>query len=206
VATFRRTRNGHFSLTLHPSEADLLASLAREVLELLEVPAAPTRPVDPLQAELGLDDLPGFDTPLDRLPDELPGGLEGDGPLAPPEDEVLRRLLPNAYGDDDPDASADFRRFTERGLRERKAAAASSLLVSLEPVEGQGGRIQLDPDGARTWLAALNDIRLALGTRLGVSEDSDPFSDLAEDDPARWAWAVYDFTTHLQETLVRSLG
>lgn len=126
VATFRRTRHGHFSLTLHPSEADLLASLAREVLELLEVPApAPQRPVDPLQAELGLHDLPSFDTPLD--------GLAGDGPLAPPEDEVLRRLLPNAYGDEDPAASAEFRRFTEGGLRERKAAAASSLLASLAP-------------------------------------------------------------------------
>ncbi|MBB2902099.1 hypothetical protein FHR75_002914 [Kineococcus radiotolerans] len=198
VATFRRTRNGHFSLTLHAAEADLLASLAREVLELLEVPAAaPPRPVDPLQAELGLSDLPGFDTPLDDL--------AGDGPVAPPEDEVLRRLLPDAYGDD-PDASADFRRFTERGLRERKAAAASGLLAGLAPVEGQGGRVQLDADGARTWLAALNDIRLALGTRLGVSEDADPDADLAEDDPARWAWAVYDFTTHLQETLVRSLS
>lgn len=207
VATFRRTRHGHFSLTLHPSEADLLASLAREVLELLEVPApAPQRPVDPLQAELGLSDLPGFDTPLDDLPGALPGGLAGDGPLAPPEDEVLRRLLPNAYGDEDPAASAEFRRFTEGGLRERKAAAASSLLASLAPVEGQGGRVQLDPDGARSWLSALNDIRLALGTRLGVSDDGDPFGDLADDDPARWAWAVYDFTTHLQETLVRSLS
>lgn len=39
-----------------------------------------------------------------------------------------------------------------------------------------------------------------------MSDDSDPFTDLAEDDPARWAWAVYDFTTHLQETLVRSLS
>lgn len=205
VATFRRTRNGHFSLTLHPSEADLLASLAREVLELLEVPPLARKPVDPLQAELGLSDLPGFDTPLDALPGGLPGGLAGDGPLAPPEDEVLRRLLPDAYGDD-PEAAADFRRFTERGLRERKAAAAAAMLSSLAPVEGQGGRVQLDPDGARTWLAALNDIRLALGTRLGVSEDRDPFEDLAEDDPARWAWAVYDFTTHLQETLVRSLS
>ena len=70
---------------------------------------------------------------------------------------------------------------------------------------GQGGRIQLDAAGARTWLTALNDIRLALGTRLGVSEDRDA-DDLDEDDPNRYAWAVYDFTTHLQETLVQSLG
>ncbi|WP_432560797.1 DUF2017 domain-containing protein [Kineococcus sp. SYSU DK003] len=196
MATFRRNRHGLFSLTLHASEADLLASLAREVVELLEVPEPPSRTVDPLQAELGLADLPGFDTP----------DLQTDGPTAPPEDEVLRRLLPDAYGEEeDPRASADFRRFTERGLRERKAAAARGMLATLAPVEGQGGRVQLDADGARTWLAALNDIRLALGTRLGVSDEGDPYAELAEDDPARWAWAVYDFTTHLQETLVRSL-
>ncbi|WP_432521321.1 DUF2017 domain-containing protein [Kineococcus sp. SYSU DK006] len=180
----------------------MLASLAREVLELLEVPErAPERPVDPLQAELGLADLPSFAAPLEQL--EGLGG--GDGPVAAPEDAVLRRLLPDAYGDD-PQASAEFRRFTERGLRERKAENARGMLAALAPVAGQGGRVQLDAEGARTWLAALNDIRLALGTRLGVRDDVDAFAELDEDDPARWAWAVYDFTTHLQETLVRSMG
>jgi hypothetical protein len=195
VATFRRSRGGLFSLTLHASEADLLASLAREVVELLGVPEPQAKSVDPLAAELGLTDLPGFDTP----------DLNADGPVVPPEDDVLRRLFPNAYGQDDPEGSADFRRFTENGLRARKAAAARGMLATLAPVEGQGGRVQLDAEGAQTWLAALNDIRLALGTRLGVSEENDPYEDLADDDPARWAWAVYDFTTHLQETLVRSL-
>lgn len=200
MATFRKSRHGLFSITLHVAEADLLASLAREVVELLEVPEPPVRSVDPLAAELGLTDLPGFGHSFDDLPD-----LGADGPTTAPEDEVLRRLFPDAYAAQDPQASADFRRFTERGLRERKAAAARGMLATLDPVVGQGGRVQLDADGARTWLAALNDIRLALGTRLGVSEDRDPEEDLAQDDPARWAWAVYDFTTHLQETLVRSL-
>lgn len=204
MATFRRSRGGLFSLTLRPTEADVLASVAREVLELLDVPE---RTVDPLQAQLGLADLSAF-------PDF--GGLGahgfGDddatgagGSAVPPEDEVLARLFPDAYAADDPDSSADFRRFTERGLREGKAAAARSMLATLAPVEGQGGRVQLDAEGARTWLLALNDIRLALGTRLGVSDDRGEQT-LADDDPHRYAWAVYDFTTHLQETLVRSLG
>ncbi|WP_432495146.1 DUF2017 domain-containing protein [Kineococcus gypseus] len=191
MATFRRNRHGLFSLTLQPVEADVLASVTREVLELLDVPE---EPADPLAAELGLGDLPGF-------------GALGEGaagPTAPPEDEVLRRLLPDAYPDD-PAAAAEFRRFTERGLRERKAAAARAVLASLEPVEGQGGRVQLDAEGARTWLGTLNDVRLALGTRLGVRDDEEP-GPLEEEDPQRYAWAVYDFTTHLQETLVRSLG
>jgi len=204
VATFKRSRQGLFSLTLRPTEADVLASVARELLELLDVPE---RKVDPLQAQLGLED-------LSRFPDF--GGLGADGfgdddatgtggSAVPPEDEVLQRLFPNAYGDDDPDASSDFRRFTERGLRDRKADAARAVLASLAPVEGQGGRVHLDADGARTWLLALNDIRLALGTRLGVSDDRDD-AQLSDDDPTRYAWAVYDFTTHLQETLVRALG
>ncbi|WP_432493636.1 DUF2017 domain-containing protein [Kineococcus auxinigenes] len=191
MATFRRSRNGLFSLTLQPVEADVLASVTREVLELLDVPE---RRPDPLAEELGLGDLPGFGALADSA----------GGPAAPPEDDVLRRLLPDAYPED-PDAAAEFRRFTEHGLRERKAAAARAVLASLAPVEGQGGRVQLDADGARTWLAALNDVRLALGTRLGVSDDSEPEL-LGDDDPERYAWAVYDFATHLQETLVRSLG
>ncbi|WP_432508960.1 DUF2017 domain-containing protein [Kineococcus auxinigenes] len=191
MATFRRSRNGLFSLTLQPVEADVLASVTREVLELLDVPE---RRPDPLAEELGLGDLPGFGALADSA----------GGPAAPPEDDVLRRLLPDAYPED-PDAAAEFRRFTEHGLRERKAAAARAVLASLAPVEGQGGRVQLDADGARTWLAALNDVRLALGTRLGVSDDSKPEL-LGDDDPERYAWAVYDFATHLQETLVRSLG
>ena len=194
MATFRRNRHGLFSLTLQPVEADVLASVTREVLELLDVPE---RRVDPLAEQLGLGDLAG-------LEEAAAGGLGGDGPTAAPDDEVLRRLLPDAYPED-PDAASEFRRFTERGLRERKAAAARAVLASLAPVEGQGGRVQLDAEGARTWLSALNDVRLALGTRLGVRDDSEPEL-LDEDDPHRYAWAVYDFTTHLQETLVRSLG
>ncbi|MFB9378665.1 DUF2017 domain-containing protein [Kineococcus gynurae] len=196
MATFRRTRHGALALDLQSVEADVLASLAREVLELLDVrgdAAGTAGAQDPLAIELGLT------------------GLGGGGPVEPPEDEVLARLLPDAYGDD-PDASAEFRRFTESSLRQRKAAAATALLASLAPVLGQGGRVQLDLAGAQTWLAALNDIRLALGTRLGVSDDPDdepdPFADGPDDgeDPEAYAWAVYDFTTHLQETLVQSLS
>ncbi|GAA4961634.1 DUF2017 domain-containing protein [Kineococcus glutinatus] len=193
MARFRRGRGGLVSIDLDPVEVDVLGSLAREVLELLDVPLAPpTHGLDPLQVQLGLTDLD-------------PSGELGDGPTAPPEDEVLQRLLPDAYGDD-PRAAAEFRRFTERGLRERKAAAGRRMLESLQPVQGQGGRVQLDAEGARAWLAALNDIRLALGTRLGVEDDvEEQLAGLDDDDPRRYAFAVYDFATYLQETLVRSM-
>ncbi|PPK91997.1 uncharacterized protein DUF2017 [Kineococcus xinjiangensis] len=191
MARFRRGRGGLVSIDLDPVEVDVLGSLVREVVELLDVPPPqPTGGMDPLQVQLGLQDLGT-------------GGHEG--PASAPEDPALRRLLPDAYPDD-PQAAAEFRRFTERSLRERKAEAGRRMLVSLEPVQGQGGRVQLDADGARAWLAALNDIRLALGTRLGVDEDvEEVLADLDDDDPRRYAFAVYDFATYLQETLVRSM-
>ena len=47
------------------------------------------------------------------------------------DDPVLRRLFPNAYPHD-ADASSDFRRFTERGLRDGKAGAAALIIDTLE--------------------------------------------------------------------------
>ncbi|GAB7193298.1 DUF2017 domain-containing protein [Kineococcus sp. NUM-3379] len=202
MARFRRSRGGLVSIDLDPVEVDVLGTLVREVVELLDVPPRnPASALDPLQVQLGLQDLGA------GLGDDLGDGSGVlEGPEAPPEDDVLRRLLPDAYSGEDPHASAEFRRFTERGLRERKAEAGRRMLASLEPVQGQGGRVQLDAEGARAWLAALNDIRLALGTRLGVEDDvEEVLAELEDDDPRRYAFAVYDFATYLQETLIRSM-
>ena len=74
-------------------------------------------------------------------------------------------MLPDAYPDD-PDASSEFRRYTEKDLRAGKVAAAKTVLATLP--EG-GGRISLSESQAQVWLRALNDIRLALGVRLGIT-------------------------------------
>ena len=50
-----------------------------------------------------------------------------DGPVTRPDDPVLERLLPDGYSEDEEgaeDANADFRRYTERGLRDGKVANA----------------------------------------------------------------------------------
>ena len=47
-------------------------------------------------------------------------------------------------------------------------AAAKTVLDTLPE---RGGRISLSEPQAQVWLRALNDIRLALGVRLGVTED-----------------------------------
>ena len=84
-----------------------------------------------------------------------------------PRDPVLARLLPDAYRDD-PEAAGEFRRYTELSLRDGKVAAARTVLGTLP---ARGGRVRLSQPDAEAWLRALNDVRLALGVRLGVTDD-----------------------------------
>jgi len=122
---------------------------------------------------------------------------------APPADPALARLLPDAYRDD-PEAAAEFRRYTEQGLRTAKLEAARRVLDTLP---ARGGRVRLSADDSQAWLRALNDVRLALSVRLGVTEDFD--SDVAgmdRGDPKfAYVW-VYQWLAYLQETLVEALS
>lgn len=119
-----------------------------------------------------------------------------------PKDPVLARLLPDAY-QDDPEAAGDFRRYTEQDLRSGKVAAARTVLATLP--DG-GGRVELSESDGQVWLRALNDVRLALGVRLGVTEDIEQrMAELDPDDPRSAYFWVYDWLTFLQETLVRAL-
>ena len=153
-----------------------------------------------------------------------PGGLAAPGPdelapgsaaalaaqvqltdaAAPPADPALARLLPDAYRDD-PQAAAEFRRYTEPGLRSGKLSAARTVL---ETLPASGGRVRLTPGQAQSWLRALNDVRLALAVRLGVSgEEQLPATGIEPGDPQYAAYAdVYQWLAYLQETLVSALA
>jgi hypothetical protein len=118
-----------------------------------------------------------------------------------PEDPVLARLFPDAYREDQ-GASAEFRRYTEAGLREGKRAAAETVLETL----GEGGKVFLDAEQAQAWLRALNDLRLALGTRLDITEETlEQMRTFDWDDPRNAGYAAYDWLTYLQESLVHAL-
>jgi hypothetical protein len=134
--------------------------------------------------------------------DDLARLLGQTGPATPPDDPVLARLLPDAYADD-AEAAGDFRRFTEQELRDGKAAAARTVLATLPE---DGGRIRLSDEEGQVWLRALNDVRLALGVRLSITEDFDArAADLDPADPRSAYMWIYDWLTFLQETLVRAL-
>jgi Domain of unknown function (DUF2017) len=185
VARFRAASGGA-TARFARAQAAILRDLVGQVAELIaEDTAAPAENLDggiaaDLDAELGLSDS-----------------------AEPPDDPVLARLLPDAYRDD-PEASAEFRRYTEQGLRSEKAAAAATVLATLPAA---GGRVRLTEQEAQAWLRALNDVRLALGTRLGVTEDFDTgAAGLLPDDPrAAFVW-VYQWLALLQESLVDALS
>jgi hypothetical protein len=146
---------------------------------------------------------------LVTLIDERSGGEGAEGPLAglgiaesatKPDDPVLSRLFPDGYQEDD-EAAGEFRRYTEADLRDRKRQDAETVLAGLH-----AGEIILDAEQARAWLRALNDIRLALGTRLDITEEaSERIAGLDLDDPRYAMFAVYDWLTVLQESLVRAI-
>ncbi len=191
----RHRRSKHIIATLSGFEADLLRSLAAQLVELLRNEAAvPSENADPLEAMFS--------------------GGEFSGPTTEPDDPVLARLFPNAYREDG-EAAAEFRRYTEGSLRDGKAQAAGTIIDTLEdaglPAEPGSEEITIDVDldlpTAEIWMRALTDLRLALGTRLEVEEgDEDYWYSLPDDDPRGQAHHIYEWLGYLQETLVHAVS
>ncbi len=175
---FVRFSEESFMLDLSESEKDVLINLSGQLVEIL------AERVDAAHAD-----------PLEKLV-----GITGHD--SPPDDEVLLRLLPNAYAD--PVDSSEFRRYTESDLRRKKSQHA--MLVRSQIMELESGSIMLDYDEAKAWLGALNDIRLALGVRLKVDEIANEGLDLlSPEDPMRAVFAVYSWLGWMQESLVLAL-
>ena len=140
--------------------------------------------------------------PAQRDPLEALLGL--DEHVSEPEDPALRRLLPPASSD--PERAAEFRRLTERSLRERKIGAlrASSLALEADPVT-------LAVPQAQDFASSLNDVRLVLATRLGISDEAGAqrvaqhldFDDVT--DIEDYMAVVYNFVSWLQDTLLDAL-
>ena len=184
MSVFRARRKGRVAVELPPYAAGLLASLVRQLVELLsdgEVRSTAT------------------DDPLEAM-------LEVDSPRETPDDPALRRLLPDASSDD-PDVTAEFRRFTERGLRESKVANALVVLDTMglsndEPDEADL-EFELDADQVRAWMRCLTDLRLTLAERLDVTADDDEvWAKLPEDDERLPIYEIYGWLAYLLESLI----
>jgi hypothetical protein len=174
---FRHGDNAYLA-NFTEAEREVLVNLTEQIIELL-AERVDHHNDDPLAAMVGIT---AHDTP--------------------PDDEVLLRLLPNAYADQ-VDAS-EFRRYTESTLRQKKQAHALAMRMHLKAAID--GVVELDHDSANAWLGAMNDVRLALGVRLKVEENSHQELELlAPDDPMRGVYAVYSWLGWLQESLIDAL-
>lgn len=175
---FRRHGEDSYVANFDETEREVILNLVEQIIELL-AERTDHGHEDPLAAMVGI-------TSHD----------------SPPEDEVLHRLLPNAYADD-VDA-AEFRRYTESTLRGKKQAHAMAIRMAIK--SSPEGDIELGHKGANDWLGGLNDIRLALGVRLKIENNNyEHLELLTPDDPLRGVYAVYTWLGWLQETLLSAL-
>ena len=133
---------------------------------------------------------------LATLFDDLASALR----TLPGDDPVHERLFPSAYPGDD-DAAEEFRSLTEDGLRDTRLSRLELCRADL-PVTA--GELDLDEEGGQRWLTVLNDLRLAIGTRLNITEDDDPELDPA--DPDAQMRAIYQWLTALQDSLVHAVS
>lgn len=164
------------------AERELLRGLFRDVVALLEPEERPEE--DPLAALIGIS----------------PNASE-------PEDPAVKRLLPN-ISKDDAEVSLEFRRLTERSLRETKAGALRAAALGLEARD-----VMLDATAAAHWATALTDVRLVLAERLGIQTEEDAervhavadWSDVGDDDVDAYLALVYNFVTWLQTTLIEAM-
>jgi hypothetical protein len=124
------------------------------------------------------------------------------------DDPVVERLFPDVYPDD-PEAAADLRRYTEGDLKTGKIDQAGAMLAAL-PSAG-GTEIALDIESAEAWLRALNDVRLAIGTRLDVRDDmvlEEELDDAVMHDPTSarvGQLSLYAYLGYLQQSLVDAM-
>ncbi len=111
-----------------------------------------------------------------------------------PDDPVTLRLYPEGYTDDD-EASKEYRELVESDLRAERTGRLQACRAELP---AGGGRLMLDDEAVDRWLRVLNDLRLALGTRLGVTEADE----LDDREPAAH---IYHWLTAVQDMLVMQL-
>lgn len=132
---------------------------------------------------------------LQQLPAQLEAALSSLLKAAGPVPDELRRLLPPAYLADQA-AEESYVRLARDGLIEHHLQSLT-LLSSTADAE------HLDDEQADGWLYAVNDLRLALGSGLGVSEEP---VEVRADDPHYGDWVCYQYLSFLQGEILEAMS
>jgi Domain of unknown function (DUF2017) len=152
---------------------------------------------DRVRVRLALDEV----AVLRGLPDQLRTVL-GEGQDEP----VNRRLFPPAYLDvADVERDAEYRRLVHDDLVKEKLANLDLVTGSLERGSTSVRRftVELTEEEAAAWLGVLNDLRLALGVRLDITEDYD--GEVDDTDPNAPAFRLLSYLGWLEEQLLDAL-
>ncbi|WP_132993787.1 DUF2017 domain-containing protein [Gordonia zhaorongruii] len=189
MRTWRRTGSGddvRICSNLESYECQLLTSMIESICELL-TERADSAPRDELSAMTGID----------------------TGHTRGPEDVTLGRLLPDFHRPDhEPeltvasiasDLNGGLRSVNEPRIIDAKLDAAQVVLATLPR---DGGDVRLTEREADGWLAALTDVRLALGAMLGIDDDQ---GRLPPDHPHAAHRDIYDWLSVVQGLLVEAL-
>jgi hypothetical protein len=204
-APFKAVRSG-VRVNLDRQEREILVQLLDQLDALLDDGTAVSE--DPLVAMTGMSGL-DFGSIDDDESFELATADDAKPASAPPsvpDDPALARLLPEGNRDD-PEASAEYRRLTEFGLRARKRSGARLAAQAL----GRNEPVVLASDEALALMKAFTDVRLVLGERLELRTDEDA-EQLHE---KLWAgegsefWlataSIYELLTSWQEYLIAAV-
>ena len=189
MRTWRRTGAGddvRICSNLEVYECQLLASMVESITDLL-TERAETAPRDELSTLTGI----------------VTGHTDA------PDDVTLGRLLPDFHRPDQEseltagpiasDLNGGLRSVNEPKIIDAKLEAARTVL---ETLPAEGGDVALTEAQADRWLAALTDIRLALGAMLGISDHP---SNIPPDHPHAAHQDVDDWLSVVQGLLVDAL-
>ena len=117
--------------------------------------------------------------------------------LADGDNELIARLFPTAYPDDE-EKEAEYQRLMREELVASRSAAIEAVQGALDPQRTD----LLDEAETVAFLQSINAVRLVLGTMLGITDDESADAADETDSPEHH---LYDFLSWLLEWTVRAL-
>lgn len=117
------------------------------------------------------------------------------------DDPVHARLFPNAYEDDQ--ESESFRDMTSGDLTSMKLEALDAVDEAIRRRDQDA--TTLSQEEGEAWVRALTDMRLAIGTRLNVTEET-MRAQPEPDDPSAGPLQILHWLGWLQESILDQMS
>ena len=140
------------------------------------------------EVRLGADEREVITNVLGQLAEALRGDASAD--------PGFKRLFPVAYAQD-AEKETEYRELVGDELVQKRLASIETAAAALQEQ-------RIDEERLLALMGAVNDLRLVLGTRLDVSEETDLVVDPT--DPEAGAYALYGYLGFLLETCVDAIS